>query len=243
MGGTFTFGGSDLARHLCGLTVERSLLPPVEVSTVDVPSADGLLLGGRRLKPLEITVRGALRADTAEEVATARHALGRVLNSPGTRRLALPDEPGLYYDALVSGSTELSRAYERPTATITFLVPDACAWSCDERAERLADGVATTVLVGGNAQTWPRLECAPTGTEASLVRGATEHDDRGATYGIDGLSVGGRYVADMAAQRTTQGATELFPELGYEYFGIGPGSTTLTLAGATGTLFWRERWV
>lgn len=243
MANPFTFGGVDLTQHLRGLTVERSVLPSVEVSTVDVPSADGLLLNGRRLKPLEITIRGALMAYTAAEVAAARHALGRVLNHPGTRRLVLPDEPGLYYNALVSGSSELSRAYERPTATITFLVPEACAWSSELRTRNLSAGTSVVVDVGGNAETWPTLDFTTSSTTVTLSRGTTEHEDRSVTYKLTGLASGRSYTADMAAQRTWQGSTEVFPGLGYDYFAIGPGETELRLTGAGGTLAWRERWV
>lgn len=243
MANPFTFGGADLTQFLDGLTLERCVLPPVEVATVDVPSADGLLLNGRRLKPLEITLRGALKAGTAAEVADVRHALGRVLNAPGTKRLVLPDEPGLYYNALVSGSTELDRAYERPMATITFMVPEACAWSTDWHTASLPSDAATVVDVGGNAQSRPTLDFTPTSPTVTVTRGATEQDERSVTYRLTDLTTGRRYTADMAAQRTTQGTAEVFPGLGYDYFGIGPGETTLTLTGAHGTLAWRERWV
>lgn len=243
MANPFTFGGADLSQLLLGLTVDRSVLPPVEVTTVDVPGADGLLLNGRRLRPLEITIRGALVADTAAEVAEARHALGRVLNCPGTRRLVLPDEPGLYYNALVSGSSELNRAFERPTATITFLVPEACAWSSELRTAQLSDGAAVSVDVGGNAETWPTLDLTASSSSVALVRKATEHDGRSVNYCVDGLESGDHLTADMAAQRSWRDSTEVFPSLGYDYFGIGPGRTRISIYGAGGTIAWRERWV
>jgi predicted phage tail component-like protein len=234
---TFLFDGTDLGAWLEGVAIERSVMPEVRLDTMDVPGRDGTVLNGRRLRPLEVNVTATLVGNTAAEVAEARHALAAVLNTGDTRRLVLPDEPDLFYNAILSGASSLSRAYERPRASLTFTVPEACAWGSQVRTASLSYGT-NYVTVGGNAETWPTYSLTTESTWCSISNASGDE-----SYSVQPVESGKELTVDMGAETTTYDGAEAYPLIGTDYFPIGPGTVRLLVMWAHGTVSWRERWV
>ena len=239
MADALTFGGTDLSRWLVGFTVDRPLTAEVELETIDVPGLDGVVLAGRRLRPLTIEVTATLRGETAAEVAATRRALASALATDGTSRLVLPDDPTVFYDAALSGSTALSRGYERPRCTLSFTVPDACGWSVEEHSASVSSSYPTQFEVGGNAPTWPTFTATTTKAYLGITKNGTLE-----RYRVDGLASGGTLVVDMRTETTLFDGEERFVGSYYDYFALTPGNNSVSaFDGSDQVLKWRERWV
>lgn len=241
MTGALSFGGTDLTRWLEAPSVERPVVAEAALDLIDVPGRDGALLNGGRLRPLVLTVSGTLVGDTAAEVEASRRALAGALLSGGeTRRLVLPDDDAVFYDAVLSGSSSLSRGRERPRATLRFSVPDACGWGAGERSATIAANYAVTLDVGGNAATRPTISA--TALRASVTAG-TSHDGARAELTLSGLTAGDAVAIDMSREAVEVNGLAAYPSLASDYWALAPGRTEVFLYGAEGTVTWRERWV
>ena len=237
MADSLTFGDTDLSQWLTGIRVDRPLAAEVELDTIDVPGRDGCVLNGSRRRPLTIEVEATVAAVTAAEVAEARHAISAALASEGTRRLVLPDDTGVYYEAVLTGATPLDRGYMRPRVQLTFSVPDACGWGVEERSARVTHG-QNNVSVGGNAPTWPALALTTTSTWFSMT-----NNTNGDRYNVQSLSSGKALTIDNREEVTTFDGAEVWPLMGYDYVTLVPGRNNILLQYANGTMTWHDRWV
>ena len=236
-----TFGGTDLSQWLAGIAIERSLLAEVELTDVEIPASDGSVVAGRRLRPMEIRLTATLKGQTATEVSQYRQLLAKALDATGTatKRLVLPDESGIGYDAHVSGSTVLDRGHSHPRVTVTFVVPDATGYTTAQRSATIGTS-STSVTRGGNARSWPTVEATPpNGSTAWRVTNESTGRYVEAQGSFDGTS---RLVIDMQRQTVRYGGSACTFALASDFFSL-DGATVTLKATSTATLKWYERWL
>lgn len=231
------FGGVNIGAFFRGITIERTALPNIEPQTVDIPGKNGTTVLGVVVAPLEIKITGALNAQTALEVAALRRDLARALMPPSDgslQRLVMPDAPDVFYEAIVTGSTGLDRGYSHPHVTITFLVPDGCAYSEEKTAT-----LGTSFTVGGDLPCWPviRLSGMSDGSTATVSR--TDATGTRSVTITGGSAASGGVSVDMAAEKVNNGALSLTSDC----FSLTPGSVSTSVSGASGTIRYKERWL
>lgn len=236
-----TFGGTDLSQWLTGIAIERSLLAEVELTDVEIPASDGSVVAGRRLKPMEIRLTATLKGQSATEVSQYRQLLAKALDTTGTatKRLVLPDESGIAYDAYVDGGTALDRGFAHPHATITFVVPDATGYTAAQRSASVGTS-PTSVTRGGNARSWPTVEAMPaSGSTAWRVTNESTGKYVEAQGSFDGSS---KLVIDMARQTVRYGGSACTFALASDFFPL-DGATVTLRATSSASLRWYERWL
>lgn len=229
------FGGTNLSQWLSGLTIERSLLPDVELSTVEVPAADGDVVAGRRLRAMEVRVNATLSGRTAVEVSASRHALAAALDRESAASLVLPDDPDVSYAAWVTGCTAMDRDFANPHVTITFHVPDADGRGASRTAPVGTSG--TTVARGGNRRAWPVVRANPTGSSFRVTNATT-----GKYVEATGSFSGGELVIDMLAETVRYAGSACTFALASDFFAL-EGETQVLRATSAATFTWDERWL
>lgn len=229
------FAGTNLSQWLAGMTIERSLLPDVELSTVVVPAADGDVVAGRRLKAMEVRVNATLRGRTADEVSTYRHALAAALDREAAGTLVLPDDPDVSYAAWVTGSTVMDRDHSNPHVTIAFHVPRADGQGVSRTAS--IGTSATTVTRGGNRRAWPVVRANPSGSSFRVTNSST-----GRYVEAVGSFSGGALVIDMLNETVRYSGGACSFALASDFFALESATQTLVATSAA-TVTWNERWL
>lgn len=229
------FSGVNIGAYFRGISIERTALPNIEPQTVEIPRKMGTTVLGVQVAPLEITITGAINAQKAQDVATIRRALARALmpdEDGSLKALVLPDQPDVTYFAIVSGSTGLDRGYNHPHVTITFLVPDGCAY-----------GPEVTKSLGSSFTVDGDLPALPIVNVSNLSAGSTATISRTDTTGTRQVKLtartSGGVSCDMATDKVTNGALSLDSDP----FSLAPGSVSTSISGASGTIKYRERWL
>lgn len=229
------FGGVNLSQWLEGISIERSIMPDVKINTITVPGRDGVILNGHTHDPLIITVTATLSAKTATDVATVRHALAGALLSDKDnplKALVLPDDPTITYDAMINGSTTLSRDYGYPRVNLEFFVPSGYGYGA-----QVTQSVPFTTTVGGNVETWPTITV--TGASSSYV--TVTNSTTGEFIKCKGAS---NIVIDTENESVTSNGTGVMFDLASDFFSLKPGtSQRITVTGGSATFAWRPRWV
>ena len=229
------FAGTNLSQWLAGVTIERSLLPDVELATVEIPASDGDVVAGRRLKAMEVRVNATLRGRTANEVSASRHALAAALDRESAGTLVLPDDPDVSYAAWVTGSTVMDRDHSNPHVSIAFHVPRADGYG---EARTAAIGTSTTTVTrGGNRRAWPVVRANPSGSSFRVTNSST-----GKYVEAQGSFSGGALVIDMLNETVTYGGSACTFALASDFFALESATQTL-VATSSATMTWNERWL
>jgi predicted phage tail component-like protein len=107
------------------LNIARSILPPVDVKTLDIPGRAGSFFVRNEFGALQITVDLFLnKQDTLEEIQQVTRRLANFLDpSLGLGELVFDDEPNIKYQAIVFDTTELEQTVTFRTGSVVFLIP------------------------------------------------------------------------------------------------------------------------
>lgn len=224
----------------------RSLLPEVDVQEETVSGRDGSVLTQVTLKPLDIDVQVRLLGDARDDLAALRRTLAPLLWRTGLQEVVFPDEPDKRYYGVLKGTSALNAPLANSSTTLTLHIPDPVAYG-EERGETVTTG-GTTIEVGGDHETWPRVTATPragisnwrltNSTTGEFVEVEDEFDgsselviDMGTANDPgsvdDPVRVAGRTVAVTTAST---------------FFALQPGTNTLTSTTAC-RVAWSERWV
>jgi len=230
------FNGNDLSR-LVMCRMERTILPPVEVSETEVGGV-GSVFGRARLKPYDLPVTLTLRNHDRREVARIRHELAAALFTEGPAPLRLPDDPELYLLAIVSGDTSLGTITDHcARATVNFHVCDPIYYGA-KRSMRLTDGSPKNVSAGGTWSTKPTITATGAG-KAVRVMDVTTGDF---VTTRDAVPAGKKLVVDMALERATVDGNDVFVTDDSDFFSM-KGRRTIRVDGADAKMEWSERWL
>lgn len=232
-----SFNGYDLSPYLKA-NPTRPILPPMEVTTDEVPGAMGRRFHDVNLGELEIPVKVRLRARAHEDMPMFRRMLAQALFTVEPAPLVLGDDPTRYYMAILSGSTELSSLIHTGSATLTFLCPDPIAHGATRRCS--VSGTES-IITGGNWPARPLITAKPGICSSFTIRVPTS--GRHITvnrpfYASDAL------VIDCKDRRCyiNGSPTDAHVTLDSDYFQL-LGKEIITLSSGTATLEWTERWL
>lgn len=138
--------------------VRRSLLPPTVPITIRVPGRPGEYYSTHQFWQRVIEFDALLYENTREGLRQTVRQIADWLNpGRGVKKLILDDEPGLYYNAVLSHDTDIEQQVSLGRVTLTFICPDPIALTVDEIETNFSGGVAS-VNVGGTYQTFPRFQ-------------------------------------------------------------------------------------
>ncbi|ERN52824.1 phage tail family protein [Alkalihalophilus marmarensis] len=151
------FNGIDLRKWVIVEDKTRSLAPPIYNDLVEVPATNGAYQSGQRLGvrqiAIPVTFIGTNRADW---MLKAKHFIGHILtNEP--KPLWFSDEPDVYYNAILSGDTNLEEFVQYGRTTLLFVCADPFKYDTQETKVNLNDG-STTVHYDGTYETKPRFK-------------------------------------------------------------------------------------
>ena len=229
------YGGVNIGSYFRGISIERTALPDIEPQTVEIPRKMGTTVLGVAIAPLEITVTGAINAQKAQDVNVIRRALARALmpDADGSlKSLVLPDAPDVTYFAIVNGSTGLDRGYNHPHVTITFLVPDGCAYGSE-----ITKSLGTTFTVNGDLPALPIVNVSSLSAESTATISRTD------TTGTRTIKLTARTSGGVSCDMKTDKVTNGVLSLDSETFDLAPGSVSTSISGGSGTIKYRERWL
>lgn len=239
MRGGMVYNGFDFGPYL-RVNPHRGILPPVSVTTDEVPGRAGARFRAARLGELTIEVDAELRAGRGDDIAELRHIIAHRLWSPEPAKLVLPDDPFRYHMAVLDGESELDRLWGTGQATLTFRCPDPIAYGSDRSAA--LDG-ESEVWVGGSYPTPPTIEAVPAGknlrVESATASAVIEVAAEGAFDGTKTLTIDcGAGHCELAGLSADSRVT-----LASDYFELSPGANLIRIEGGAGTISWTERWL
>lgn len=230
------YDGADL-RDYFHVGFDRALLPPVEVSTVEVSGRDGALFQRTRLMPLEITAFLRWKKAKASAVPDLRRLAASLLYRDEPRPLVLPDEPDKHYLAVVSGHTALDSLGKNGKAYVTFMCPDPVAFG---QTRTCAMATQAEGHVGGTYRTAPTFACRPArGSYYKVTNEAT-----GEFVQVNASFTGDQsLVIDCARQQTTLNGVNYPVTFASDYFSFEPGPFSVRASSGTAEMSWTERWL
>lgn len=237
------FNSHDLS-SLVMCRMERSVMPPVKITTKSVPGKHGEHLGNVELEGYDIPVTIWLRSEDRRNVATIRHQLAALLWSKEAAPLVLPDDPDIYHLAIVSGDTDLGAiTSDIPKTTITFHVCDPIGYGT-AHTDSLVAGTAKALDSGGTWPSYPVVTSVLSGGTWRITNQETSEyvEVNDETFGTE-LLEDATLVCDMATERVTINGNDAGVELTSLFFTL-EGETSLLVTGAKSTTVdWRERWL
>lgn len=245
------FNGRDLSSLLI-CKVHRPLMSPIEAKFQAIGGRDGEAFRRSRLKGYDLELEVWLRAERARDVSGLRHRLAAALWTSEPAPLYLPDDPGMYLMAMVSGDTNLGAIMDAgadtdlPGTTIKFHIGDPIYYGRHRQAE-LSQG-ANGVAVGGTWESFPTITATPKEADAWRVtnRDTSDFVEVSSTTvgrGFDGKS---ELVIDMGLERVTYGGLDVAVTASSDFFAIGRrGESVRTTLDVTcnARMEWDERWL
>lgn len=151
------FNGNDLKNYCIIRDIGRQILPSNAVTMVDIQGRDGSYFFKRKRQARVINVEVMIIGQTKAEIRNNARALGEVLDTDKPAPLRFEDQPGVVYQAIVSGDTDISEQTYLGTANIQFVCPDPYGYS-ETETETVIPTAGATLVNAGNAETFPRYE-------------------------------------------------------------------------------------
>lgn len=232
------YDGFDFSKLLRVESIDRPLMPRVDVDSESIDGADGERVNSVTLKAMTVDVK--VRLVRPFEDMGRRQGLegmrrllsGRLLRRE-PRKLTLDDAPDTYLMAVLSGDTDLDRIVTTHTATLSWYCADPVSYGREGR--RSATGRAR-VNVGGSYPTAPVVSVdVPGSTYTVTVDGKTMRA-LGTTEGDAPL------VFDCAAHLVSKGGTPVKLDVRDDFATWEPGIHVVECADPF-TVTWRERWL
>lgn len=225
-----TFDGIDLSPYIGISSITRHVAPSRRLVRTAIAGGYGERVVPDGLEPLEIAVKGHVRARSMGDVNATRRLLSSALLKPDERELCLEGEPDVHYMAYYLGGAELSRAAHCPDVTLRFLCPDPRAYGRLRSYAPPSDRTGTyhefEIDVGGNADTHLRVV---TGIDPDMAKVEIENLTSGKKlelynahpgipipWGHDQLDI------DMAMGRVTSATNAAVPSLASDFFCVSP---------------------
>ena len=231
------YDGVDLTKWL-KTAYTRSLLPPLETVTADVPGRSGSVFMRQQVKHSSIEVRARLILSPQRYTYADRQELAAALLKDSPRPLYLDDEPGIHRMAILTGETELSSLWYTGSTTLEFLLPDPIGRGATMRLP--IQGANNEIEVGGNYPTRPRFEVTPASQSYLRITNA----DTGELVQVNRSFTGSESVViDMESRLVTVNGIKAPVVTTSEYFELAPGKARVSLSSGSGLVTFSERWL
>jgi predicted phage tail component-like protein len=131
---TITYAGMELSQYFYIQNIQRSILPPREISLLSVPARHGSYFTGARYGVRKIDIELTVLATTPTEYMETLRFLAFCLDIEEPSELVISDEADKFYYAILAGETDL--ANELMTlgkGTLSFICPDPFAYSTETK--------------------------------------------------------------------------------------------------------------
>lgn len=243
----FTFNGTHASTYgVKVVMVDRSPLPNVDNTLLDVPNRNGAYFVRTRLGVREIKATVKVIGASESELRSNVRAIGAWLRTKQPAPLVFDDEPSLQYMAIADGASidEVLRVGE---GDITFVCPTPYAIETTTNTQTLTPDATTNFAVGGNAPTYPVVTVTFTGSATDVVY---SNDNGGVTYlvHVTGTFVTGDVlVIDHSKGYVTLNDSNAMPmlTLDSEFFALESGTEYIHLDPLTATvdISFNNRWL
>jgi predicted phage tail component-like protein len=131
---TVTYAGRELSEYFYIQKVNRSILPPREISLLNIPARHGAYFTGARYGVRKIDIELTVLAKTPTQYMETLRALAAGLDVKEPSELVISDEPDKFYYAILSGDTDMTNELMTlGRGTFSFLCPDPFAYSTESK--------------------------------------------------------------------------------------------------------------
>lgn len=129
-----TYAGFQISDYFKIQKISRSLLPPRQISYLEVPERHGAYFTGSRYGVRKMDVQLTVLAKTPTDYLDTIRFLAFCMDIDQPTELIISDEPDKFYFAILSGDTEMVNSLMRVgSGTISFLCLDPFAYSVDTK--------------------------------------------------------------------------------------------------------------
>lgn len=127
-----TYAGLPLHDYITILNIDRTILPPRENFTKDIPGQHGLVYMGYKYSPREITLECLLKANSREEYIEAINELAFILDVNVPTKMILGDDPNRYVYAIVDGTIDVEKVMHNGKFELKFICYDPYIYAVKE---------------------------------------------------------------------------------------------------------------
>jgi hypothetical protein len=240
-----------------GFTLERSSIysPPRRLGVADLPLVAGGIVVPGRYEPRSIELAGTIVAPTAEAAHVLYRALVAVVRDRGNTPTTITFDPegdgDRELDGFLDGEVEASPAGGPYLAyRLRLVCPDPVAYGTTIYTETAGNSPGATMTNAGNAEVYPTITAALSGTVTSLRIGNTT---AGAYVQLDDLAAGTTLVIETqpGLETVTLDGTPILGKVAVasRFWALEPGANAVyrtVLAGggsAAVSVSWRDGWV
>lgn len=156
---TVTFNGVNLT-DLYVVSGWHAPLLARNLDTIDISGLDGQRFLGTTLAPKTVTLSLTVKGSTLADREAAARTLAATLNVDEPKALTASFMDGLYYLAIPTSDSDLTRFVNADTFEVSFYVPDPVAYGETKTVSgiSLASNASTRIDVGGNYPTLPTVK-------------------------------------------------------------------------------------
>lgn len=151
-----TYGDKPLTDYFKVENVNRSILPPREVSLLEVPARHGAYFTGVRYGVRKIELDVIVKATTPTAYMDTLRFLAYAMDIEEPSELIIDDEPDVQYFAILSDSTDMDEVMNVGRGTLTFICPDPFGYSITEK-EITPVSKKFTFVNQGTTDTFPKF--------------------------------------------------------------------------------------
>lgn len=175
-----TYAGVPLHDYIKIRNVKRTVLPPRENFTKNIPSQHGEFYMGHKYAPREITLECTLRADSREEFIDGINELAFILDVNVPSKMIISDNPDRYVYAVLDGTVDIEKVKHSGKIDLKFVCYDPYIYSIepdtfnDEPMKNNARAI--TIENSGSTTAYPILDIGFT-KDAHFVQ-CTDKDGR-----------------------------------------------------------------
>ena len=219
--------------------MERPLLPQINVTETEIPGQPGAVFVRADLETVDIDVEMRLKLPKGMTdpvtVNWVKRQAAAALAATEPKELRFYEEPDRVYHAICTDAS----GFDEPTFTglveLEFHLCDPLAYYTLERVHNMVVG-ANTVDIKGAWSTFPRFHLTANAGSRVKVECGSKHVDVPMTF------TGGEEV-EMDFQKGFVWVDGVLAQytLSSDFFELSPGSNTITVTGATGTMAYSER--
>ncbi|MFL6556472.1 MAG: distal tail protein Dit, partial [Bacillus sp. (in: firmicutes)] len=131
---TITYAGMELSQYFYIQNIQRSILPPREISLLTVPARHGSYFTGARYGVRKIDIELTVLATTPTEYMETLRFLAFCLDIEEPSELVISDEADKFYYAILSGETDMTNELMTlGKGTLSFICPDPFAYSTEAK--------------------------------------------------------------------------------------------------------------
>lgn len=157
-----TYAGVPLHDYVSIRNVKRTVLPPRENFTKNIPSQHGEFYMGHKYAPREITLECTLKANSREDFVDGLNELAFILDVNVPSKMIIGDNPDKYVYAVLDGTVDVEKIRHNGKMELKFVCYDPYIYAEEEdffEDEPMKNNAkAITIQNGGSTSAYPVLD-------------------------------------------------------------------------------------